>query len=178
VRAAGVGYDDCHETVCMLPRTLTTPTYRRTGVTTLADRVFTEVDRQLEFVRTQAEGVATRSGLLIATTAVAASVLAARIQTGKLEVGGALIALGVAGAAGIVVLVPYLRIGADIMSLTTWGSAPSAQRASATTQLYQSKLITLGANSRRLLFVTWTFYLQCLAVAVAVVLAFISTVGK
>ena len=104
--------------------------------------------------------------------------LAARIQTGKLDVGGALVALGVAGAAGIVALVPYLRIGADIPSLTSWGSAPQAQRASATTQLNHSKLITLGTNSRRLLFMTWAFYLQCLAVAVAVVLAFMSTVGK
>lgn len=147
-------------------------------MTSLVDRVFAEVDRQLEHVRAQTEAVATRSGLLVATTAVAAAVLAARIQTGKFDVGNALWALGVAAVLGIFTLIPYLRIGPDVVHLTTWGAASSGTTATATTELYQAKLIALGANRTRLVVMTCAFYLQCLAVIVAVVLALTSTVGK
>jgi hypothetical protein len=143
------------------------------------DRLFAEVDRQLEHVRSQTDAVAMRSGFLIATTAVAASVLAARIQTGKLNVAGPLAALGLAAVLGLGALAPLLKTGPKVLALKDWSEKGSnVDRATAVTQLFQAKLELLDANRQRLSYMIIALILQGGAVTLAVVLALVSTVER
>ncbi|BFU47413.1 hypothetical protein [Krasilnikovia sp. MM14-A1004] len=141
--------------------------------------MFAELDRQLEHVRTQIDAIATRSGFLVATTAVAAAVLAARIQTGKFNVQGALWALGIAGVLGTLTLVPLLGPGPSPGQLMRWANAhdPNA-RTNAVAELYHAKLMLLEGNRTRLALMTGTFYLQGIAVVVAIILSLVSTLGR
>ncbi|MEU8296103.1 hypothetical protein AB0C04_02295 [Micromonospora sp. NPDC048909] len=148
-------------------------------MTTHADRMFAELDRQLEHVRVQCDAIASRAGFLIATTAVAAAVLAARIQTGKLNVAGALWALGIAGALGVMTLVPLLHPGPRLVAVQRWAAAAGEkEQVDAVTELFLSKMLTLEGNRSRLLVMTVAFYLQGSAVVLAVVLALMQTMGK
>lgn len=139
------------------------------GEIEVTDRLFAEVDRQLVEVREQSTGLATRSGLLISVTAVAAAVLLAnlgRVKTGDVI---AFVALGVAALAGVVTVIPGLELGPRAIYLARWAIEHPPQQA--LTALYEAKLLTLEANHRRLAFMTWTFCLQGVAVLVAVLLA-------
>lgn len=150
-----------------------------TQLTSHPDRMFAEVDRQLDLVRTQVDAVATRSGFLIATTAVVAAVLAARIQTGKPYGVGALWALGIAGVLGTLTLVPMLRLGPQATELQRWGSVQEPRaRVGAVVELYHAKIMVLEGNRIRLSIMLAAFYLQTVAVVVAVVLTLISTRGR
>ena len=52
------------------------------------DRLHAEVDRELDEIRSSCDGLATRSGLLIAATGVAVPIVAARLTTvHKLDLG-------------------------------------------------------------------------------------------
>jgi hypothetical protein len=144
--------------------------------TTHLDRLFAEVDRQLAEARATADGVATRAGLLISGSAVAAALLGARLPSLK---GGlviaALIVLGVATLIGGAVLVPGLKPGPQPTALCTWLSEDSERTLK---ELYGAKILALEGNLRRLLVMRVLFYSQGVAVGVAIGLAIAAAAGK
>lgn len=134
------------------------------------DRLHAELDRQLGEARTACDGLATRSGLLVAAIAAVAAVFAPRInpkQHWDLLVTAA-IALGIAVLAGTSVLMPWLKIGPVTEVLQDWINHASAQTSS---QLYLAKNTILGANQRRMVLMRTLFTLQAIATIAAVGLA-------
>ncbi|HXR22327.1 MAG TPA: hypothetical protein VN786_07220 [Acidimicrobiales bacterium] len=114
------------------------------------DRLHAELDRQLGEVRAACDGLATRSGLLVAAIAAVAAVFAPRVDPDRHEILLVLtaVALGIATLAAVVTLMPWLKMGPVTISLTGWmsgGTSPRTSRA-----LYDSKTIILGANLNRL----------------------------
>jgi hypothetical protein len=89
------------------------------------DRLHAEVDRQLAETRAACDGLATRSGLLIAAAAAVAAILAPNIHAGHHEVllVLALVALGVSTLAAIITLMPWLKIGPLAVYLAAWASS-------------------------------------------------------
>jgi len=141
------------------------------------DRLHAELDRQLAEVRTACDGLATRSGLLVAGIAAVAAVFAPRIdpkQHWDLLVAAA-IALGIAVLAGASVLMPWLKIGPVTEVLQEWINHASAQTSS---QLYLAKNTILGANLRRLTAMRTLFTIQAIATIVAVGLALWYTASR
>jgi hypothetical protein len=140
------------------------------------DRLFSEVDRQLAEVRATADGVATRAGLLISGSAIAATLLGARLPglKGGLAIA-ALIVLGVATLIGGAVLTPSLKAGPIPVALSAW-LAEDEQRT--LKELYGAKVVALGANLERLLVMRVLFYTQGVAVSVAIGLAIAAASGK
>lgn len=135
------------------------------------DRLHAEIDRQLGEVRAACDGVATRSGLLIAATGVGAAILAARIGGHRHEVllVLALASLGVATLSGAAVLMPSLKIGPLPASLSGWmGRTPSITTSSL---LYDTKIVILAANMNRWLVMRILFATQATATIVAIGLA-------
>lgn len=141
------------------------------------DRLHAELDRQLEEVRAACDGLATRSGLLIAAIAAVAAVLAPRIDPKHhwdVLVGTA-IALGISTVAGTSVLMPWLRIGPVTEVLQDWINTASAQTSS---QLFLAKNTILGANQRRMTVIRTLFTIQAIATIVAVGLALWYTASR
>ena len=135
------------------------------------DRLHAELDRQLAEVRAACDGLATRSGLLVAAIAVVTGVFAPRVDTHRHEILLVLtaVALGIATVAAIVTLMPWLKIGPLTMSLTAWMSA--GPKAATSSQLYDSKAVILAANMNRLLAMKIFFSAQAIATGCAVGLA-------
>lgn len=135
------------------------------------DRLHAEADRQLAEVRAACDGLATRSGLLIAAAAAVAAIMAPRIQVGHHEIllVLALVALGVATLAAAVTLMPWLKIGPRATSLASWASGGSSGRTSSL--LYDDKIVILTANLNRLLAMRIFFAVQALTTIAAVGLA-------
>jgi hypothetical protein len=140
------------------------------------DRLFSEVDRQLAEVRATADGVATRAGLLISGSTIAASLLAARLASSKGPLAvAALIVLGVATLVGGAVLVPALKPGPTPTALSAWlGEEPQRTLK----ELYGAKILALEGNLRRLLVMRVLFYSQGVAMSVAVGLAIAAAAGR
>jgi hypothetical protein len=144
---------------------------RGTGVTVHDDRLHAEIDRQLAEVRAACDGLATRSGLLIAASGVGATILASRISSDHHEVllVYTLVALGVATLSGAAVLMPSLKIGPLAISLGAWMAGTSSSRTSSL--LYDGKLVILTSNMDRLLVMRTLFAIQSLTTIAAVGLA-------
>jgi hypothetical protein len=145
-------------------------------VTTGHDRLFTEIDRQLADVRATADGLATRAGLLISASALAAGLLGTRLpmlKTGLAVV--ALIALGTASVFGAVVLVPGLKVGPDVSTLSGWFGEAETPTIKA---LYGAKLLALEGNRRRLAVMRTLFYAQGAFVVVAITVAIAAASGR
>lgn len=142
------------------------------------DRLHAEVDRQLAEARAACDGLATRSGLLIAAAAAVTAILAPNIHAGHHEVLLilALVSFGIAVLAAIVTLMPWLKVGPLPTSLASWGSS----RASATTSslLYDSKLVILMANLNRLLAMRIFFAIQAVTTLTAAALTLGYTAWK
>ncbi len=138
------------------------------------DRLFEEADRQLVEVREQSAGVAARSGLLFSATAVAAALLAARIDHLQHKPIGALWALGVGTFLGFMTLLVPFQLGPNPVSLISWSKVPSDANLSS---LYEAKLMALDANRQRLAVMSATFYLQVIGAVVAIVLALFAAGG-
>jgi hypothetical protein len=134
------------------------------------DRLHAEVDRQLGEVRAACDGLATRSGLLIAGAAAVAAILAPRVQAGHHEVllVLALVAFGVATIAAAVTLMPWLKIGALPTSLARWGSRATVESSA---QLYDGKVMILMSNLSRLQAMRIFFAIQAITTIAAVGLA-------
>lgn len=141
------------------------------------DRLHAELDRQLAEVRTACDGLATRSGLLIAAIAAVAAVFAPRIDPQHhwdLLLVTAIV-LGVATLAGAAVLMPWLTIGPVTEVLQDWINTASAQTSS---QLYLAKNTILGANQSRLVLMRTLFTIQAIVTIVAVGLALWYTASR
>jgi hypothetical protein len=139
-------------------------------VTDRLDRLFDEVDRQLGEVQEQAHGIATRAGLLVTITGVAAAVLVAnidKIQDGEML---AFVALGLATVAGVFAILPTLERGPTPAALTGWAKGHAK---TAVEELFKSKIMQLDGNRQRLALMTWAFYLQVVMVLAAVVIALV-----
>jgi hypothetical protein len=141
------------------------------------DRLHAEVDRQLAETRAACDGLATRSGLLIAAVAAIAAILAPHIQVEHHEtlLVLALIAFGIANVAAIVTMMPWLEIGPLATYLAAWGVSPSTETSR---RLYDGKILSLMADSRRLLTMRIFFAIQAIATVVAAVLALWYTAWK
>jgi hypothetical protein len=135
------------------------------------DRMFDEVDRQLEFVRAQAEGLATRAGILFSVAAVATAVLAARIDELKHGLVISLWTLGLAILLGVAVLIPLLARGPGITNLSAW--ALEQDESVALSKLYAAKTLTLDGNRARVTVMTVLFYLQAAAAVASVGIALV-----
>jgi hypothetical protein len=142
------------------------------------DRLHAELDRQLAEVRAACDGLATRSGLLVAATAAVAAVFAPRIDPHRHEILLVLtaVALGIATVVAVVTLMPWLKVGPLTLSLTSWMSGGASVRTSSA--LYDSKAIILGANLNRLLAMRIFFSVQAIATVCAVGLALVYTASR
>jgi hypothetical protein len=142
------------------------------------DRLHAEADRQLAETRAAYDGLALRSGLLVAAGAAIAAILAPRVRAGHHEVllVLALIAFGLSTLAAAVTLMPWLRIGPLATSLASWAAGGSSERTSSL--LYDAKLVILMANLSRLLAARIFFSIQALATVVAVGLALVYSAWK
>ena len=135
------------------------------------DRLHAEVDRQLAETRGACDGLATRSGLLIAAAAAVAAIWAPRIQVGHHEIllVLALVSFGAATLAAVVTLMPWLKVGPLTTSLASWGGgSPSARTSSL---LYDGKIVILAANLTRLQAMRIFFTIQAMMTVAAVGLA-------
>lgn len=134
------------------------------------DRLQAEVDRQLGEVRAACDGLATRSGLLIAAAAAVALILGPRVQVSHHEtlLVLSLIGFGLAAITAAVTLMPWLKIGVLPVSLARWGNIGTAETSS---QLYDGKVVILTANLNRLLAMRIFFAIQAITTIVAVGLA-------
>jgi hypothetical protein len=141
------------------------------------ERLYAELDRQLAEVRTACDGLATRSGLLVAAIAAVAAVLAPRIDPAHHEILLVLtaVALGIATVTGTATLMPWLKIGPVTVALQNWISRSSATTSS---QLYLAKNIILDANQDRLLIMRILFTIQAIATIFAVGLALAYTAWR
>ncbi len=141
------------------------------------DRLHAELDRQLAEVRTACDGLATRSGLLVAAIAAVAAVLAPRIDPKHHEtlLIFTAIALGIATLAGAATLMPWLKIGPVTTVLQDWIRTASPDTSS---QLYLSKNTILDANQGRLLAMRIFFSIQAITTIVAVGLALWYTASR
>jgi hypothetical protein len=141
-------------------------------VTVHDDWLHGEVDRQLAEVRAACDGLATRSGLLIAATGVGATIIAARISAGgrhEVLLVLTLVALGIASLAGAAALMPSLKVGPAATSLQRWMSGGSSPTTSS--QLYDSKLVLLTSNIERWLVIRILLAIQAIMTIAAVGLA-------
>lgn len=134
--------------------------------------LFIEVDRQLEEVREQALALATRAGLVLGAVAVGTSVLTARLPNIPSEkLTKVFWALGIASLAAIIALAPALAVGPNPIKLQKWRSDPDDR---AIEDLLDAKVLMVGANRIRLLIMTCAFYLESVAVVVAVIMALLT----
>jgi hypothetical protein len=140
-------------------------------VTVHDDRLHTEVDRQLVEVRTACDGLASRSGLLIAATGVGAAIIASRIKAGNHEIllVLAFVAISVSTLCAVSVLVPWLKVGPAATSLSSWMSGKSSPKTSSL--LYESKMTILTSNTNRWLVMRVLFTIQAISTILAVALA-------
>jgi len=141
------------------------------------DRLHGELDRQLAEVRTACDGLATRSGLLVAAIAAVAAVFAGRINPKHhwdlLLVTA--IALGVAALAGASVLMPWLKTGPVTEVLQDWINTASARTSS---ELYLAKNTILGANRRRMVVMRTLFTIQAIVTIVAIGVSVVRTLTQ
>ena len=135
------------------------------------DRLHAELDRQLAEVRAASDGLATRSGLLVAAISAIALLLGPRIDTARhlVLLVVTVIALGIAALTAAATLVPWLKVGPTATSLVRWMSVGSS--AATSSELYTSKGTILEANLARLEMMRIFFVIQGIASMSAVGLA-------
>lgn len=139
----------------------------------LADRLFDEVDRQLADVRAAAEAIAVRAAGGTALVALAAGLIAARIQQGKDQgLVPSLVALCLAVVIGFAVLVPQLAVAPGPEDFNDWRQLPPAD---ALSDLLETKLLLLAANQARLAVMRWLFYGQMTVGGIAALGAIVKT---
>jgi hypothetical protein len=135
------------------------------------DRLHAELDRQLAEVRAASDGVATRSGLLVAAISAAALLLGPRINPAHHQILLVVtsVVLGVATVCAVVTLVPWLKTGPDRGLLEKWMSRGASDKTSR--KLYTSKATILGGNLERLGTMRIFFVIQGVATISGVGLA-------
>lgn len=138
-------------------------------MTDRADRMFAEVDRQLEAVRAQSEGIATRAGLLLSATALGAALVGALVKEMKPGVIVALAVLGLASILGVAVVVPQLAQGPVHAELTSLLGLPNEDVANE--RLLFAKMLKLEGDKGRLGLMTGLFIAQAVIAVLSIVLA-------
>ena len=138
--------------------------------------VLAELDRQLEEVREQCSGLATRAGIGVTATAVAAALFVEKMEKVKTGEVMALLLFGVATVAALGALVPTLSPGPRVSQLAIWAISTPASRS--ISELFTAKATLLEGNRTRLRLMTWAFYLQALLVITAVTVALIVTARR
>ena len=135
------------------------------------ERLHAELDRQLAEVRAACDGLATRSGLLVAAISAAALILGPRVDPAHHEnlLVVTAIALFVAAVCAVVTLVPGLKAGPDRGLLEKWMSGGASGKTSK--KLYTSKVSILGGNLERLNTMRNYFAVQGIATVIGVGLA-------
>lgn len=122
------------------------------------DLLLGEIDRQLGAQRAHADALSTRSGTLIAATALLTGLLAPSLATSKGQAQAALWIIGVAACAGVaVLLMARLGLGPAPMLIVGWVGQDFEQ------PLLQAKLIAVEANGRALLRTEVMFAIQAAA---------------
>jgi hypothetical protein len=137
------------------------------------DLMLSELDRQLAELREHADALGSRSGVLLSATAVSVAFLAPTLAhpSGRTTLA-ALIALIVAVVVGIIALVPIkFRVGPETKHMRMWLDEESAE---AVTELHNAKSDVVDRNNRRLGFINYAVWAQCIAVGIAVILAIFS----
>ena len=139
------------------------------------DRLHAELDRQLSEVRAACDGLATRSGLLLAAISAIALLLGPRIDPAHhlIVLVLALVAFGLAAVGAGVTLMPWLKLGPEFESLVRWQSAGATPTTSS--ELYASKSSILDANRTRLVIMRVSFMAQAVATVVAIGVALVYT---
>jgi hypothetical protein len=129
-----------------------------------------EIDRQLADVRAACDGLATRSGLLIAASGVAAAVFAPRVQVGHHQslLVVTLLIFAIATLSGGIILVPWLQVGPRPTSLAGWVVVPTQATSAA---LYDTKLTVLDGNLGRMQLMRIFLVIQAVTTLSAVGLA-------
>jgi len=128
------------------------------------DHLLAEADRQLGEQRAQADAFATRSGLMIAATAVLTGLLARSLRNSDQAPGSVLWIIGSAAVVGILVLVmSRLVLGPSPSQLSRLGRDVSVN------ELFFAKLVAVEANSRALLRTELVFFLQAVTTVVGIV---------
>jgi hypothetical protein len=149
---------------------------RDAGVAVHDDRLHAELDRQLGEIRDACDDLATRAGLLLTATGIGVAIVAARLGELGPRSEGALWAVAIATAFGIITLSPWLKIGPRASSLQRWMSGGANVRSSSL--LYDFKVALLEANTIRLTVMRTCFMFQAVATIVAVVITLASSAGK
>jgi hypothetical protein len=135
--------------------------------------ILPELDRQLEEIRETADGLASRTGVLLGASIVSVAFLADTFADPSNWAKGALVAFGVAVLAGIGALLPAKFIlGPETAHMEMWRRDKSATTAPERYRDAKSNMVR--QNSNRLKWMNRAVYVQCFAVAVAVILAITS----
>jgi hypothetical protein len=151
---------------------------------TLSDRLFVELDRQLTEARSQADGVAARSGLLTSASAISAGLLGSQLATLKQNgiALAALIMVVVVAALGIAAILPWMSMGPTADALADSPRPPANQAALTPREiedrlaiLYAAKIVALRSNLTRLRFIQWFLILQSASVIAAVLLGVLAS---
>jgi hypothetical protein len=134
------------------------------------EHLHAELDRQLAEVRASCDGLATRSGLLVAATAAVTAVLGPRIDPARHVILLVLtaVALAIAIVTAVITLMPQLKEGPERIKLAGWIKKPSAETSQ---QLYDAKLIILSGNQDYLIKMRTLFATQAVATVCAAGLA-------
>ena len=133
-----------------------------------ADRLFGEVDLRLAQQSARADALATRSGVMVAAIAVAASLLAGRLPSGQGRGWfiTSIVLLGLSVVAGLLVLcMARISFGPAPTQLAVWAS--SSPTDSSVGPLFASKASTIEANEPKLARVEVVFYIQALTAGLA-----------
>ena len=132
------------------------------------DRLFGEVDLRLSQQVSRADALGTRSGVMVAVVAVAASVLAGRSidSDGRPWFITSVVLLGVSVLTGLLVLcMARLSFGPEATQVAIWaGAAPTVNPVSA---LFAAKVSSIEANQSKLAVVEVLFYSQALTAGLA-----------
>jgi hypothetical protein len=133
-------------------------------VTGIQESTAAEIDRQLNEVRHQADGLASRAATLLAASTIGATILVAAEHA---PVASALLLVSavISGA----VIAPTLVVGPYARDLDTWLRFEEPGRAGAT--LHAAKLTMLDANRARLHTSTLATYAQLGAIVAALICA-------
>ncbi|MDT0351654.1 hypothetical protein [Pseudonocardia charpentierae] len=158
-------------------------------MTTLADRLFVELDRQLAEVRTIADGLAARSGILVSANALAAGLLGTRFdELAQLPLTVvSLVLFGLGATFGFAAIAPSMYVGMSISRLTYWlGTIPNVPASDAsdtptgnsTLEFFTEKLIFVKRNHSLLHLARVFFYIQGVLVVAAVSAAFLALTSQ
>jgi hypothetical protein len=141
-------------------------------MTERADRLFGELDRQLDDVRTACDGVATRAGLLLTLAGVAGAILATRLSTITAWSLAAISAILVSGYFAAWAIVPGLVEGPNEDDLDEWRYQEGASVA--IDALWTAKVAVATANKSRLRIMQLFLRLETAAAVAAAILTFVA----